>query len=131
MSRLSAGAAALIRRQQAGATTGAALTYTRVGGAGTVDLTGRAWPGRSLPRRNPVPDVRGGAVVVSDRDYLIPVADLATGGTPFQPARGDRVTDATGGAPTVYEVIAPTGEKEWRFTDQTNTVYRVHCKRVA
>ncbi|VTU01001.1 Uncharacterized protein OS=Isosphaera pallida (strain ATCC 43644 / DSM 9630 / IS1B) GN=Isop_2432 PE=4 SV=1 [Gemmataceae bacterium] len=130
MTRLSAGAAALIRRQQAGATTGAALTYTRVGGA-TVDLTGKAWPGRSAPRRNPVPDVRGGAVVVSDRDFLIPVADLATAGTPFQPARGDRLTDATGGAATVYEVIAPTGEKEWRFTDQTNTVYRVHCKRVA
>lgn len=130
MSRLSRGQAALIARQKAGATTGQTITYTRKVGGGTVDLTSKAWVGRTVFRRNQVADSAGAAVVFGDRDYLIPVADLTSSGTAFEPARGDRITETIGGIATTFEVIAQLGEPEWRFSDQDRTLYRVHTKKV-
>lgn len=130
MSRLSRGQAALIARQKAGATTGQTITYTRKAG-GTVDLTSKAWVGRTVFRRNQMNDASGAAVVFGDRDYLIPVDDLTSGGTAFEPIRGDRITETINGTATTFEVIAQLGEPEQRFSDQDRTVYRVHTKKVA
>jgi hypothetical protein len=44
------------------------------------------------------------------------------------PARGDQVTEAGVGT---FELAAPGGEPHWRYSDQTRTLYRVHCKRVS
>lgn len=130
MSRLARGQQALIARQQVGAVTGNTITYTRKGGAGTVDLTSKAWTGRTVFRRNQMSDLGAAAVVFGDRDYLIPVADLTVSGTTFEPIRGDRITETIGGTATVFEVISPVGEPEVRFSDPGRTVYRVHTKKV-
>lgn len=128
MTRLEGGAAALVSRQKAGATTANPITYTRKAG-GTVDLTGKAWPGRYAFSRLPKA-AGGGAVVWSDRDYLIPVADLAVGGTPFGPVRGDRIAETINGAVRTFEVLAPLDEPESR-ADQMVTFWRVHTKEQA
>ncbi len=122
MSLLSRGQAALVARQQVAATSGNAIRYTR--GAVSVDLTGKAWVGRTVFASN----LDGGARVEwGDRDYLIPVADLAMG----SPQMGDRVTETIGGVDVVFEVQTPdTGEPAERFSDQGRTVYRVHTKQV-
>jgi hypothetical protein len=72
----------------------------------------------------------GPAVAWGERDYLIPVASLVIAGGPTTPKRGDRVTETIDGAPVTFELQTPPGEPEWRFSDQTRTVYRVHVKRV-
>ncbi len=127
MGRLRDGQAALVSRMQATATSGEAVTYTRKVG-GTVDLTGKAWVGRTVFSRTGQ-DVGAAAVVYGDRDYLIPVADLALSGTAFEPARGDRITETVNGAALVFEIVTPAGEPEWRHSDQTKTVFRVHTKQ--
>lgn len=64
----------------------------------------------------------------SDRDYLIPAASLGAFG---EPQVGDRITETVGGEVRVYECRPPrTGEKPARFSDPTETVWRVHCRRV-
>ena len=64
-----------------------------------------------------------------ERDYLITVADLVLNGAATTPQRGDRITDADG---IVWELASPeTNEAPWRYSDQTRTLYRCHCKRVA
>jgi len=127
VSRLTRGQAALIARQQAGAAPSGTITYTRAAG-GTVDLTGKAWVGRTVFRRNPLGSGEA-TIQFGDRDYLIPVADLAAGGTPFQPAEGDRITETVGAASLVFEILAPTGEPAARHSDPQRTVWRVHCKQ--
>lgn len=125
---LSAGQAALVRRQQQAAVTGETVTYAR--GAERVDLTNKAWCGRTLFSRSPQ-EAGGAAVVWGDRDYLIPVADLVLGGTAVTPKRGDRIEETVGGTVVTFEVQSPLAEPEWRYSDQTRTVYRVHTKKVA
>lgn len=130
MSRLTGGKAALIARQQAGATSGGAVTYARAAGGASVDLTGKAWWGRTVFRRNPLADQNAASVVFGERDYMIPVADLAQSGTAFHPARGDRITETVGGKSKTFEVIAPQGEDVWRYDGPDETLFRVHTKRV-
>lgn len=128
MSLMTRATAALVRRQQQAAVSGNAVTYAR--GAERVDLTNKAWCGRTLFRRNPL-DVSGAAVVWGDRDYLIPVADLVIGGIAVTPKRGDRVEETIGGVVVTFEVVTPPNEPEWRYSDQGRAVYRVHTKKVA
>lgn len=104
---------------------GRTVTYTR----GAASATVTPWVGRTLFAREPQ-EPGGAAVVWGDRDYLLPVADLATAGFAL-PARGDRITEVVNGVTAVFEVIQPdTGEPEWRYSDQTRQVYRLHTKRV-
>jgi hypothetical protein len=123
MTRLEQGQAALIARQQRASAVTTALTYTRVSGGGTVNLTGKAWVGRTVFRRNPLE--AGAAIEFGDRDYLIPVADL-----PAEPERGDRITQTVGATQLVFELIAPANEPAWRYSDPMRTLYRVHVKQV-
>lgn len=58
-----------------------------------------------------------------DRDYMILAEYLTIG----EPEVGDRITDEG----EVFEVIVPgNGKPAWEWSDK-NTVYRIHCKRVA
>lgn len=124
MSRRTNAAAALNSRQQKAQTTGNTITYTRVSGGPDVDLTNKAWDGSTAFRRIGVSDVGAAAVVFGDRDYLIPAADLG-----FEPERGDRITETINGTPTVYEIVAPLDEPDWRWSDSGETRYRVHTKK--
>ena len=79
----------------------------------------------------------GQSISWGDRDYLIPVAILVLNGSQARPQRGDRIADPNvpdpvSGVAGVYEVITPVGNQAWEWCDKvTQTIYRVHTKRVA
>lgn len=101
------------------------VAYTRGGVSAT--LTG-VWVGRTLfAGQSSASTAR---VEWGERDYLIPVAALVLGGVPVTPAKHDRITETINGTPVIFELLTPTGEPPWRYSDQARTLYRVHCKRV-
>jgi hypothetical protein len=126
---LSRGADFLKRQMgQAGAPAGGPITYTR--GAQSLTIT-TAWVGRTVFRMDNVMDV-GAFVSYGERDYLIPVEELATlTGPAGTPAQGDRITETINGTAMTFEALAPAGEPAWRLGDARRTWFRVHCKRVA
>ena len=73
----------------------------------------------------------GVRMVRTDRDFIVRAADLVLGGDVVEPQRGDTVRETVGAAVHVYEVLAPPGEPEWRYSDQHRTILRIHAKRVA
>jgi hypothetical protein len=77
-------------------------------------------------------DGQGGIVMEwTDRDFLVPAADLDFGAGPVLPERGDRVEVATDeGTVLVYEVLAPGGEPPWRWSDPFRRTLRIHAKHV-
>lgn len=103
---------------------GVSITYTR----GIGSQTATAWVGRTVFTQQPL---QGGgvSVVFGDRDYLIPVSSL-TLTDPATPKRGDRITEVVNGVSQTFEVIAPGGEPPWRYADPSQTIYRIHTKRV-
>ncbi len=108
------------------AAAGVLVTYARPAAAQSVILT--AWIGRTVFKQNPQAGATGAQIVFGERDYLIPVESLILGSVVTLPARGDRITEAGAGT---FEVQPPGGEPPWRYSDQTRTLYRVHCKRVS
>lgn len=70
------------------------------------------------------------AVEWGDRDYLIRVEHLVLNGLAVKPQRGDRLTQVIRGVPAVFEISTPTGEPPWRYSDEAQTTFRIHCKRV-
>ena len=79
-----------------------------------------------------VDDGDGGVRMVrTDRDFIVRAADLVLGGDVVEPQRGDTVRETVGAAVHVYEVLAPPGESEWRYSDPHRTILRIHAKRVA
>ena len=67
----------------------------------------------------------------TDRDYLIRAEDLALGGSPAPPQRGDQIREVVGTQTLVYEVLAPAGEPPWRWADPHRQMYRIHTKQIA
>lgn len=64
----------------------------------------------------------GQVVRVETRDFLISSDDL-----PDEPKRGDTIVLVEGGSETTYRVIVPEGgQKEWRWTDRSNRLRRIH-----
>lgn len=105
---------------------GVSVTYTTPAG---VSLSLTPWLGRTLFASNLQSAAR---VEWGELDFLIPVADLTSGGTAFEPAIGHRITLTIGGSSKVFEVMRPsTGEPAWRYSDPGQTVYRIHVKRVS
>lgn len=66
----------------------------------------------------------------TDRDFLIPAADLVIGGNSVLPERGDMIRETQGGTVFVYEVMAPGKEPAWRWSDVFRKVLRIHTKQV-
>ena len=64
----------------------------------------------------------------TDRDFLIPAADLVLGGFTVTPQRGDRITDTVGAVTSVFEVMAYGGEPPWRYSDPFGNLLRIHTK---
>lgn len=104
---------------QTAASPAGAITYIR--GAERFDLTGLAWVGNTLFRRNPRDT--GPAVEWGERDYLIPVSALS-----IEPAKGDRIEEVIDGETLKFDVLAPGGEKASRYSDHERTTWRVHTK---
>ena len=100
------------------------LVYARGGLSATLTT---AWVGRTLFAGSTTSVAR---VEWGERDYLIPVASLILGGVAVTPAKNDRITEVIGGKTVIFELLTPTGEPPWRYSDQARTLYRVHCKRV-
>lgn len=96
------------------------ITYTRAG-LGSVDVTARV--GRQAFRLGQDGESR---LEWSDKDFIVPVADLAIGGSAITPRRGDQITYRG----RVYQVQAPGGEPPARHTDSFGTDWRIHTKLV-
>jgi len=66
----------------------------------------------------------------TDRDFLIAPEDLILGGQKSLPERGDQIRETVGTQTFVYEVLAPAGEPEWRWSDPHRKLLRIHTKQV-
>jgi hypothetical protein len=61
------------------------------------------------------------------RDFIVLAADLVLPGVGLVvPQRGDKITDGT----LTYEVMAPSGQQVWRWSDPFGKAYRIHTKKV-
>ena len=105
------------------------LIYIQTGTGLSTTISGSAWVGRTAFRSNL--ETRP-SIEWSDRDYLIPIEALILGGAKVPPQRGDWLQETLAGVLKTFEIVTPdTGERAWRYSDAEETIYRVHCKRVA
>ena len=103
----------------------ASVTYTRGSGSYALEAEGvAATIGRTVFE---VTDDYGLLTRVESRDYLIDAAELEAFG---EPQRGDQIRETLGGAVQVFEVMAPSGEDHFRYSDAYRRTYRIHTKRV-
>jgi hypothetical protein len=103
---------------------GVALQYQR--GDKSIDLVGV--PG-STPFRFQAID--GGFMRTVSKDWLLLASELVIDGETVEPQRGDKIIETA--TELVHEVLAPMGsnEPEWRWSDLSRVVMRVHTKEVA
>jgi hypothetical protein len=96
---------------------------------GAEEAAVRATIGRTLLQLD---DGMGGVRMEwTDRDFLVRAADLALGGSPVPPQRGDQIREAAGTQTLMYEVLAPGAEPPWRWADPYRQMYRIHTKQIA
>ncbi len=95
---------------------------------GADEVTVQAIVGRTLLKLS---DGYGGVRMEwTDRDFLIAAEDLILAGQKTLPQRGDQIRETTGGKTLVYEVLAPAGEPEWRWSDPHRRLLRIHTKQI-
>jgi len=99
------------------------LTYHR--GNDSASVTG--WVGVTAFR---VSEQSNSRVIWSDRDYLIPVANLKINGVLTEPDSGDWVEENINGTIRKFELIAPQGEQVWRYSDPQKMIFRLHTKEI-
>lgn len=121
MGILNGASAWLAEQMQAAGSPEGTITFVR--GATRIDLTGKAWATAGAARRNP--GEAGPAVEWSDRDYMIPAADLPG----IEPRKGDRIEETIGGVVTKFDAAPANGEPAARFSDDERTLWRVHTKQ--
>jgi len=121
MSDLFSDAAALVNSvlEDYGATL---VTYAR----GSEEITVAATIGETVFRLNQ----NGGVTRMQARDFIISAASLVIGGGQTTPRRGDRITQTTGSTSRTFEVLAPGGEPEWRWSDRHHSRLRIHTKEI-
>ena len=71
-----------------------------------------------------VTDDYGRYQYIESRDYLVSAADLVLDGQTVLPQSGDEIEENG----FVYEVMAPNGEPEWRYSDSYRQCCRIHTK---
>ena len=71
-----------------------------------------------------VSDDYGRFQYIESRDYLVSAPDLVLDGNPILPQSGDEIAENG----FVYEVMAPNGEPEWRYSDSYRQCLRIHTK---
>ncbi|MBU0639323.1 MAG: hypothetical protein KKB50_10700 [Planctomycetes bacterium] len=64
------------------------------------------------------------------RDFLVLAADLVLAGKAELPRAGDRIRETVGDQIFIYEVMAPSGEPPWRYSDPYRRTLRIHTKHV-
>ena len=89
------------------------IGYTPIGGG---ELSVRAVVGRTVFRST---DVDGIWTRIETRDFIVGKALID-----FEPQVGDEI-EFLG---STYEVLAPSGEPAWRWSDAFHTAYRIHAK---
>ena len=89
------------------------VVYKRLGGDA---LSVKAVVGRTVFRST---DVDGIWTRIETRDFIVPKEFLAS-----EPQVGDEI-EFLG---NTYEVLAPSGEPCWRWSDAFHTAYRIHAK---
>lgn len=95
---------------------------------GTESVTVNAVVGKSLLKLD---DGYGGVRVTwTDRDFVIAAQDLILGGNVTLPQRGDRIEQTIDGVTHVFEVAAPGGEPEWRWSDPHQIMLRIHTVKL-
>ena len=95
---------------------------------GTAQVAVRATIGRTLFKLD---DGLGGVRMEwTDRDFLIPAAQVVLAGEAVLPERGDLIREPQGSQVFVYEVMAPGREPAWRWSDVSRTLLRIHTKEV-
>lgn len=95
------------------------VTYRRGGQAVTVQATVGKTPFRIVED--------GVSMRVDTRDFLIDAAAIALFGLPD---RADQIDETTEGVTVTYEVFAPGGEPEWRWSGPDRTRFRIHTQRI-
>jgi len=71
-----------------------------------------------------IQDEYGRIVHYESRDYLISSAELIIKDAVTLPQKGDEIIENG----FVYEVMAPTNEPEWRYSDTYRSTLRIHTK---
>ena len=89
------------------------VVYRRLGGEA---LTVKAVVGRTVFRST---DESGIWTRIETRDFIVGKALID-----FEPQVGDEI-EFLG---STYEVLAPSGEPAWRWSDAFHTAYRIHAK---
>ena len=89
------------------------VVYRRLGGGA---LTVKAVVGRTVFRST---DESGIWTRIETRDFIVGKALID-----FEPQVGDEI-EFLG---STYEVLAPSGEPAWRWSDAFHTAYRIHAK---
>jgi hypothetical protein len=104
------------------------LAHTVIYCRGNEELPVQATVGRTRLQIN---DAYGGVRMEwTDRDFLIAAEDLVFDGQAVLPQRGDRIRETRDARVLVYEVTAPAGEPEWRWSDPFGKLLRIHTKQV-
>ena len=91
------------------------VTYRRGGSSLSSIAMTRGASGRQV-------DQLTGILSWFDQDWLVPASVLTIG----PPVAGDKIEVGT----AIYEVLPPDGEDCWRWSDQHETIYRIHSKRI-
>ena len=73
-----------------------------------------------------VSDDYGRYQYIESRDYLVTAADLVLNGETTLPESGDEIVENG----QIYEVMAPNGEPEWRYSDSSRQCLRIHTKHI-
>lgn len=108
-----------------GSAAGVVVTYTRKDGGVFANIT--IWPTDEYSEVNQTQGANQVRLPTTERPYEIPAALIA----PHLPAKGDRITETIAGVACVFEVMPTDIAKEWVYSDNERTRFRVHTKRVS
>lgn len=70
----------------------------------------------------------GVSLRIETRDFIITAAAMAALGLPN---RADQISETIAGVTVTYEVYAPGGEPEWRWSGPDRTRFRIHTQRIS
>ncbi|MGD9128784.1 MAG: hypothetical protein PVH19_15515 [Planctomycetia bacterium] len=73
-----------------------------------------------------VSDEYGRLIRIESRDFLIRACDLIIDDQVVTPQVGDLIHEGD----FTYEVMSPSGEPEWRYSDINRQTLRIHTKQV-
>jgi hypothetical protein len=96
------------------------VTYRR----GAQEVEAAATIGRTLFRV----DDGGMPLRVETRDFMVDAAAIALFGIP---EKADQISETIDGTTVIYEVFAPGGEPEWRWSGPERTRFRIHTQRIS